>query len=215
MVILNSKVEGVFCAGADLKERVGMSVDEVTMTVDNLRGTFTEFENLPMATIAVLNGVALGGGLELALCADLRIGGDKLKAGLVETSLAIIPGAGGTQRLPRLIGASKAKELIFMASVIGGDKALQLGMINSLELNPFEKAVKMAKKIAEKGPIAIRMAKAAINQGMEVEKGAGLAIEKSCYAQLVHSNDRIEGILLLTKGLKAFSEKRTPSYKGN
>lgn len=198
-----------------MKERLGMSVDEVTMTVDNLRGTFTEFENLPMATIAVLNGVALGGGLELALCADLRIGGDKLKAGLVETSLAIIPGAGGTQRLPRLIGASKAKELIFMASVIGGDKALQLGMINSLELNPFEKAVEMARKIAEKGPIAIRMAKAAINQGMEVEKGAGLAIEKSCYAQLVHSNDRIEGILLLTKGLKAFSEKRTPSYKGN
>jgi methylglutaconyl-CoA hydratase len=129
-VILQSTVPKVFCAGADLKERALMSQQEGGMFVEGLRTSFTAIENLPIPVIAAIEGAALGGGLEIALAADIRVSGSKAIYGQPETSLAIIPGAGGTQRLPRLIGASKAKELIFTARRIDANRAKELGIVD-------------------------------------------------------------------------------------
>ena len=128
VMILHSLVPGVFCAGADLKERGAMSPEETMAFVRQLRATFTALERLPMPTLAAIEGAALGGGLELALACDLRVMGGGAKVGLPETSLAIIPGAGGTQRLPRLIGRSRAKELIFTARRLGASEAFDYGI---------------------------------------------------------------------------------------
>ncbi len=127
--IIRSSSPKVFCAGADLKERNSMSMSEVVECVDRLRQTFEEIARLPMPTISVIEGVALGGGFELALATDMRIACTNATFGLVETRLAIIPGAGGTQRLPRLIGAARSKELIFTARKFNAEKALELGIV--------------------------------------------------------------------------------------
>ncbi|KAJ8261516.1 hypothetical protein COCON_G00172390 [Conger conger] len=188
-VIICSLVPGIFCAGADLKERAKMHQSEVGPFVAKARGLITELGSLPMPTIAAIDGAALGGGLEMALACDIRVAATTAKMGLVETKLAIIPGAGGTQRLPRIVGVSVAKELIFSARAVGGAEAAALGLF------------------LPQGPIAIRMAKLAINQGIEVDLATGLAIEEACYAQVIPTKDRIEG-------LTAFKEKRAPRYKG-
>ncbi|KAK2819384.1 hypothetical protein Q5P01_024945 [Channa striata] len=212
-VILCSLVPGVFCAGADLKERANMHQNEVGPFVSKARALITELGNLPAPTIAAIDGVALGGGLEIALACDIRIAANTAKMGLVETKLAIIPGAGGTQRLPRVIGVSLAKELIFAARVVDGTDACRLGLIShSVEQNKcgdaaYLRALELAREINPQGPIAIRMAKLAINQGMEVDLSTGLAIEEACYAQVIPTKDRLEG-------LAAFKEKRIPRYKG-
>ena len=132
-VILRSAVPGMFCAGADLKERKDMQPEEVRAFLRKLKSTFLLFENLSCPTISVIDGACLGGGLELALCSDLRVATKTATLGLPETSLAIIPGAGGTQRLPRLIGTSKAKELIYTGDKLNGEEALRLGLVNHAE----------------------------------------------------------------------------------
>ncbi|KAM6469933.1 methylglutaconyl-CoA hydratase, mitochondrial isoform 3-T3 [Liasis olivaceus] len=129
-VIFRSEVPGVFCAGADLKERAKMHASEVSSFVSKARTTINEMANLPVPTIAAIDGIALGGGLELALACDIRVAATSAKMGLVETKLAIIPGAGGTQRLPRTIGVSLAKELIFSARVVDGEEAKSIGLIS-------------------------------------------------------------------------------------
>jgi len=209
VVILRSSDSGVFCAGADLKERATMTQPEVSQFVHSLRSAFTEMEQLPMPTIAAIDGVALGGGLELALACDLRVASSDSKLGLPETGLAIIPGAGGTQRLPRLIGAAKAKELIFTGEVLAAIKAQSLGVVQHVTDagKSYDKALEIARQILPKGPIAIRMAKAAIDQGSGVDLTTGLFIEQACYAQVIPTKDRLEG-------LQAFKEKRPPKYKG-
>ncbi|XP_076875756.1 methylglutaconyl-CoA hydratase, mitochondrial [Brachyhypopomus gauderio] len=212
-VILCSTVPGVFCAGADLKERAKMDQREVGPFVSKARALITELGNLPMPTIAAIDGAALGGGLEMALACDIRIAATSAKMGLVETKLAIIPGAGGTQRLPRAIGVSLAKELIFAARVLDGTEAKALGLVNhAVEQNEsgdaaYLRALELAREFNPQGPIAIRMAKLAINQGVEVDLTTGLAIEEACYAQVIPTKDRLEG-------LAAFKEKRPPRYKG-
>ncbi|XP_047425867.1 methylglutaconyl-CoA hydratase, mitochondrial [Mugil cephalus] len=212
-VILCSLVPGIFCAGADLKERAKMHQSEVGPFVSKARALITELGNLPVPTIAAIDGAALGGGLEMALACDIRISSSNAKMGLVETKLAIIPGAGGTQRLPRAIGVSLAKELIFAARVVDGTEACRLGLVNhSVEQNSsgdaaYLRALDLAREINPQGPIAIRMAKLAINQGMEVDLATGLAIEDACYAQVIPTKDRLEG-------LAAFKEKRRPHFKG-
>lgn len=210
VLVIKSNVPGVFCAGADLKERATMPESEVEGFVDKLRGTFTAIENLPFPTIASIEGAALGGGLELAMSCDLRIAGTKALIGLPETSLAIIPGAGGTQRLPRIIGAAKAKELIFLSKKLNSTEAFNIGLITESveEGKASTRANEIASAIAEKGPIAVRMAKKAINDGMQVDITNSLKVEKQCYAQVIKTNDRKEG-------LKAFIEKRKPQYNGN
>jgi len=161
-VILKSSTPGMFCAGADLKERKDMPQHEVAAFLRRLKNTFIAFENMPCPTITVIDGSALGGGLELPLCSDIRIASKSSVIGLPETSLAIIPGAGGTQRLPRLIGASKAKELIYTAERLNGDQALSFGIINHVVENQdqgIEKAMEIANKILANGPVAVKAAK--------------------------------------------------------
>lgn len=172
-----------------------------------------ELENLPMPTIAALDGVALGGGLEMALACDMRVAASTAKMGLVETRLAIIPGAGGTQRLPRLIGQSLAKELIFTARVLDGIEAHRLGIVNHVQEQnsngnaAYLKALALAKEILPQGPIALRAAKKAVSAGAQTDLDSALAIEELCYAQVIPTKDRLEG-------LKAFKEKRPPIYTG-
>lgn len=208
-VVLKSDVEKVFCAGADLKERATMTQQEVSQFVSGLRSAFSGMENLPMPTIAAIEGAALGGGLELALACDFRIGGGSAVLGLPETSLAIIPGAGGTQRLPRLIGSAKAKELIFTARRLSADQAKDYGVVEySVDAgSAYSKALELAKEITPNGPVALRMAKEAVSRGMQTDVATGMEIEKNCYAQIIPTKDRLEGI-------QAFKEKRKPSYTG-
>ncbi|XP_077325970.1 methylglutaconyl-CoA hydratase, mitochondrial [Lithobates pipiens] len=212
-VILRSDVPGVFCAGADLKERAKMHPSEVGPFVSKARALMNEFANLPMPTIAALDGAALGGGLEMALATDIIVAASSAKMGLVETKLAIIPGAGGTQRLPRAVGVAVAKELIFSARVLDGNEAKVIGLVSHVvEQNDegdaaYKRALALAREFITQGPIAMRMAKLAINQGIEVDLATGLAIEEACYAQVIPTKDRIEGLL-------AFKDKRPPRYKG-
>jgi len=209
VVILCSSLPKVFCAGADLKERRRMNTSEVKNFVNSLRSTFSFLEALSVPTIAVIEGAALGGGLELALSCDLRVCGDAATFGMPETGLAIIPGAGGTQRLPRLIGRSQAKELIFTGRKVDGKQALALGLVSHCVSagDAYSKALEIARDIIKKGPLAIKLAKVAIDRGSEVDTYSGMFVEESCYAELLNSNDRLEG-------LAAFAEKRKPNYTG-
>ncbi|GAQ89612.1 enoyl-CoA hydratase [Klebsormidium nitens] len=209
-VILHSNVPKVFCAGADLKERKEMTQDGVQKFVRQLGAVFKALEDLRVPTIAAVEGHALGGGLELALSCDLRVGGQNTRLGLPETGLAIIPGAGGTQRLPRLVGVSKAKELIFTGRIVDAQEAYRIGVLNHL-VGPgeaFDKALELAAEILKKGPVAIQAAKAAIDRGIEAKLVDGLQIEQECYAETLSTRDRLEG-------LAAFAEKRAPVYTGN
>jgi len=208
-VIITGAGEKAFCAGADLKERAGMDLTQVKRTVSIIRGNIDDVETLPQPVIAAINGVAFGGGLELALSCDIRIAAEHCKLGLTETSLAIIPGAGGTQRLPRLIGKGKAKELIYTARRITATEALKIGLVEHVVPmeSLYEKALVLAREIAKNGPIAIQQAKFAIDKGFETDLKTGLAIEQKSYDIVIPTRDRIEG-------LQAFKEKRNPIYKG-
>ena len=162
-----------------------------------------------MPTIAAIDGAALGGGCEMALCCDLRVAGPKATLGLPETKLAIIPGAGGTQRLTRLVGESRAKYLIFTGRRLSGQQAHEFGLVNEFSGNKsaFEQAVDLAREIKQQGPVALRMAKIAVQRGAQVDIESGMAIERLCYAQVIPTEDRLEG-------LRAFREKRAPQYQG-
>ncbi|MFS0751695.1 enoyl-CoA hydratase [Oceanobacillus sp. 1P07AA] len=198
-----------FCAGADLKERKGMTDDQVIQAVRKIGETINRVEKLQVPVIAAINGVALGGGLELALACDIRIAVDKTKLGLTETSLAIIPGAGGTQRLPRTIGVGHAKRLIYSAVPITTEEALRLHLIersvNDEQL--LDEAIQLAKRIAFNGPLAVQLAKNAINNGLETTLEKGLEMEHLSYQKVIPTKDRLEG-------LEAFAEKRKPNYQG-
>ena len=209
ILVLRGSGGRAFCAGADLKERAEMNQDEVNVFVSELRSTFHLLFNHPKITIACMAGSALGGGLELALACDLRYAKSGIKLGLTETRLAIIPGAGGTQLLPRIIGPAKAKGLIFKAQPVSAEEAVTLGLVNDVfsaeELDDRVKAI--ADVIAANGPIALEQAKRAINQGLQASLDQGLQIEQLCYAGVIPTEDRLEG-------LRAFKEKRKPSYQG-
>ena len=186
-----------------------MTEDEVRRYIETIRSTFTLVEALPVPVIAAVNGVALGGGTELALASDLRLVSENATMGLTEASLAIIPGAGGTQRLPRIVGKAKAKELIFTARRVDAPEALALGLANKVVplSNLLEEAAALAGVITKNGPIALRAAKRAIDRGMEMDLASGLVFESTCYEMTIPTEDRREG-------LAAFREKRKPVYQG-
>lgn len=209
VVIITGFGERAFCAGADLKERITLSQIQVREFIYTIRTLFSQIEGLNKPVIAAVNGVALGGGTELALACDIRMASESAVMGLTETRLAIIPGAGGTQRLPRLIGRAKAKELIFTGRRVGASEAMEIGLVNSVwpGNSLVDEAVKMAELICEGGPIAIEQAKYAIDAGLETDLHTGLAIESNAYWITIPTEDRLEG-------LAAFSEKRKPVYKG-
>ncbi|CAK9321579.1 unnamed protein product [Citrullus colocynthis] len=209
VMMICSSVPKVFCAGADLKERKKMTASEVHSFVTSLRSAFTFLEGLPFPTISVIEGAALGGGLEMALACDLRICGEDAKLSLPETGLAIIPGAGGTARLPRLVGKSIAKELIFTGRRVSGRDALSIGLVNYCVPagEAYTKALEIAQEINQKGPLAIKMAKKAIDEGLEGDLESAMEVEDECYTELLDTKDRLEG-------LAAFAEKRKPRYRG-
>ncbi|MCY8234984.1 enoyl-CoA hydratase [Priestia endophytica] len=208
-VVITGAGEKAFCAGADLKERTDMEQVQVRKTLSLIRGNINDLEALPQPIIAAVNGVAFGGGTELALACDIRIASETAKLGLTETSLGIIPGAGGTQRLPRLVGKGRAKELIFTARRIDAAEALEIGLVEytASSNHLIKKALEIAGQIARNGPIAVAQAKFAIDKGYDVDMNTGLAIEQSAYEVTIPSKDRLEG-------LQAFKEKRTPIYVG-
>lgn len=214
VVILHSLVTGIFCAGANLKERFQMSDEEVAGFVRGLRETFIEVEDLPMPTIAAIEGVAVGGGLELALACDIRVAAESAKLGLVETGRGLIPGAGGTQRLPRTVHINIAKELIFTSRVVNGNKAKELGLLNHVvpqnenKNAAFEKALNLAREIIVNAPIALRCAKQAINKGIQLSITDGYEVEQKCYEVNIPTKDRQEGMI-------SFIEKRKPVYQGH
>jgi methylglutaconyl-CoA hydratase len=198
-----------FCAGADLKERQTMTVDDVKLWVRDLSTTFTRIAALPMPTIAVVQGVAAGGGMELALAADLRIAEQPATLGLRETALAILPGAGGTQRLPRLVGPSRAKRWIFTAKMHTAAEALADGAVDQVVPagQGLQAALALAEAIAACGPVAVRLAKRSIDHGVDLPLSEALAHEIRCYEGVLDTADRLEA-------LKAFVEKREPRFKG-
>jgi methylglutaconyl-CoA hydratase len=218
-LIIRSNVPKVFCAGADLKERKTMKEEEVGPFVSSVRDLFVRIENFKAPTIACVEGFALGGGLEFALTCDMRVSSDKAFMGLPETKLAIIPGAGGTQRLPRIIGVAKAKELVFTGRAIDGAEALSLGLVNYNVPNEeqaeegantaaFEKCLEICRMIGENGPIGVRAAKRAINNGLQESSIANAMLrEQEQYQTTIQTEDRLEA-------LQAFSEKRKPEFKG-
>jgi enoyl-CoA hydratase/carnithine racemase len=209
VVIITGAGQKAFCAGADLKERTSYTELQVKKFIFTIRNLFTDIEYLNKPVIAALNGIALGGGTELALACDIRIASMNASMGLTETRLAIIPGAGGTQRLPRLIYRGIAKELIFTGRRVDAQEALQIGLVNQVckPESLLEDCFKMAAMICETGPIAAEQAKYAINYGLETDLHTGLGIESNAYWITIPTEDRLEG-------LTAFKEKRKPVYKG-
>jgi len=209
VLIVTGAGDKAFCAGADLKEREFMTMVEVRQYIQYIRDTFTEIENLPIPVIAAINGITMGGGTELALACDIRIASPNAKIALNETSLGIIPGGGGTIRLPRLVGRGIAKELILTARWVEAEEARSIGLINSIAPagKLMDVALDMAKMILNNGPIAITQAKYVINRGLEMPLDKALAIESEGYEVCIPTQDRLEA-------LAAFKEKRKPQFKG-
>jgi enoyl-CoA hydratase/carnithine racemase len=208
-VVLTGAGEKAFCAGADLKERAGMSEAEVRAFLTQLRGVLRAMEGSDCVFIAALNGAALGGGTELALACDFRVAAPTAELGLTEVRLGIIPGGGGTQRLPRLIGPARAKDLILTGRRVNAAEALAIGLVQRLapEGRLLEMAVGLAEQVAANAPLAIAAAKHAIDEGFALGMDEALQLEHRHYETVLASEDRREG-------LAAFAEKRTPNFRG-
>jgi enoyl-CoA hydratase len=209
VVIFTGAGDKAFSAGADLKERKSLTESEVRRNVKKIREVFDAVGNLPQPTIAAVNGYAFGGGFELMLACDFRVAVEEAKMGLTEVSWGIIPGAGGTQRLPRLIGETKAKELIFTARKFSATQALQDGIVNYVVSKEqlMDKCMELAGEMLNNAPIALQQAKFAISNGMNTDLHTGLLIESKAYEITIPTKDRVEA-------LEAFSEKRKPVFKG-
>ncbi len=210
-VILTGVGDRAFCAGADIKERAGNRPPPAEYFA---RQKFTHeltrtIENFERPVIAAVNGVALGGGMEIALCADIRIAADHARFGLPEVKLGVLPAAGGTQRMPRLVGESKAKELMYTGRMMGAQEALDCGLVSQIaaQADLMETAMTLAREIADKPPLSVAFIKNAINTGMQVGMDAGLEYERLGAAMLIDSDDRKEG-------MAAFLEKRQPNFTG-
>ncbi|MFE5513307.1 enoyl-CoA hydratase/isomerase family protein [Streptomyces sp. NPDC056529] len=188
--------EKVFAAGADIKEMQVM--DHVAMVKRSraLQDAFTAVARIPKPVVAAITGYALGGGCELALCADYRIAADNAKLGQPEILLGLIPGAGGTQRLSRLVGPSRAKDLIFTGRMVKADEALSLGLVDRVvpPAEVYEQAHAWAAKLAQGPAVALRAAKEAVDQGLEADIDTGLAIERTWFAALFATEDRERGM---------------------
>ena len=209
IVIVTGAGDKAFVAGADIKEMKDMTPLEARRFMLFGQSVFNDIDNLPKPTIAVVNGYALGGGCELALSCDIILASDKAKFGLPEVTLGIHPGFGGSQRLPRLIGAARAKELIFTGKMIDAQEAERIGLVNKVV--PLEKlreeARALAVEILKNGQVAIRLVKSAINAGLDTTLEKGLAYEAETQGLAFSTDDKNEG-------LTAFMEKRKPNFKG-
>lgn len=209
IVIFTGAGDRAFSGGADLKERRSLTPNEVRRNVKAIEDAFCEVADLPQPTIAAVNGYAFGGGFELMLACDLVIASDNSQFGLTETGWGIIPGGGGTQRLPRVVGAMRAKELILSARRFDSAEAKELGLVLDVVKQDelMDECVKLAERIKENASISIRQAKYAINRGLDVDIQTGIKIEMEAYDATIDTEDRVEA-------LNAFAEKRKPVFKG-
>ncbi|MEM3577287.1 MAG: enoyl-CoA hydratase-related protein [Candidatus Bathyarchaeia archaeon] len=209
VVILTGAGEKAFSAGADIKAMKGMNAlkaRELSLMGEKL---CLALENLEKPVIAAMNGYALGGGLEVAMACDIRIASENARMGQTEINIGLIPGWGGTQRLTRLVGATKAKELIFTGKMIDAKTAEQIGLVNMVvPQNNFREAVRQfALELAQKAPVALKVAKALINKGAEASLDVALALEREGFGVVASTED-------LQEGVSAFTEKRKPVFKG-
>ena len=207
-VILRGNGEKAFAAGSDVAEMANMNTLEVQKFMATIRKASDRIYNLTKPTIAAISGYALGGGNELAMCCDLRIASEKARFGQPEINLGLIPGASGTQRLPRLIGVAKAKEMIFLGDMIDAATALNIGLVNKVvpPEKVMEEAMAWAAKLASKSSPVLAMAKMAINTGIDTDINSGLNMEARCDALCFATEDQKEG-------MKAFLEKRKVVFK--
>jgi enoyl-CoA hydratase len=208
-LVLSGRGDRAFCAGSDIGEFEGLRgrAAEGKLLLEKL--VYRQLAELPMPTIAAIEGDALGGGLELALCCDLRVASTRARLGMPEVRLAVIPGSGGTQRLPRLVGPGWAKELILTGRILVADEAERMGLVN--QVVPLgqarEAADAVAAEISARGPVAVREAKRLIDAASELDLDAGLAAELDASERIYLTEDMLEGA-------KAFFAKREPRYRG-
>ncbi|GGJ66397.1 enoyl-CoA hydratase/isomerase family protein [Streptomyces brasiliensis] len=209
VVVLTSSHERAFCVGADLKERNSFSDAELVRQRPVARGAYTGVLELPMPTIAAVHGYALGGGFELALSCDLIVADRTAVVGLPEVSVGVIPGGGGTQLLPRRVGAARAAELIFSARRLEAAEARELGLVDQLVEEGADRteALALAGRIAANSPVGLRAAKRALRLGHGLDLRAGLEVEDAAWRSVAFSGDRAEGVA-------AFNEKRKPEWPG-
>lgn len=209
VTVLTSTHERAFCVGADLKERNSFTDRELSRQRPVARAAYTGVLQLPMPTIAAVHGFALGGGYELALSCDLIVADTTAVVGLPEVSVGVIPGGGGTQLLPRRVGAARAAELVFSARRVEAAEAHRLGMVDELaqEGGDLEAALALADRIAANSPVGLRAAKGALRAGWGKELSAGLEIEDAGWRRVAFSGDRAEGVA-------AFNERRKPNWPG-
>jgi len=209
VLIITGKGDKAFIAGADIKELVDRDARMGRKVSHERQEIFSRIENLQIPVIAAVNGYALGGGLELALACSIRICSERAQFGAPEVKLGIIPGDGGTQRLPRLIGLGRAMEMILTGDFIDAQEAFRIGLVNKVfpheEL--MEKAMELAQKIASRPPLAVRYAKEAVNRSQEGDKASGFALESYLHALSCTTEDKKEGV-------SAFLEKRKGKFKG-
>jgi enoyl-CoA hydratase len=208
-VVVSGSGERAFSAGSDVGEFEAQRGPEGRARHALESGVATSLAGLPMPTIAAIEGNALGGGLELALCCDIRVASERARLGLPEVRLAVTPGAGGTQRLPRVVGSARARELILTGRVLSAAEAERIGLVN--EVVPagaaLERAMAIGEEIAERGPLAVREAKRLIDLSTETDIDTGLAAELDASDRVFASDDLLEGV-------RSFFEKRDPEYHG-
>jgi enoyl-CoA hydratase len=210
VVVLTGAGEKAFISGGDISIMAkGTGYIELLQEIPKGQQVLFSIENFPKPVIARINGIALGGGTELALCCDIRVAADTAIMGVPEITLGIIPGYGGTQRLPRIVGMGKAKQLVLTGEHISAQEAYRIGLVDVLAPKAeLDAAVEdLCRKIAARGPIALYMGKEAINHGMQTDIRTGMSIEAKCFALCFGSQDRVEG-------MNAFLEKRKPVFKG-
>jgi len=207
-IVILTGVGKSFVAGADIGEMKDMDIHEARIFAEKGTKIFRKVETMDKPVIGAINGFALGGGCELAMCCDIRIASDKAKFGQPEVGLGIIPGFAGTQRLSRIVGVGKAKELIYTSDIINGEEAYRIGLANKIVPHDklMDETIDMAKKIGSQGQLAVRFAKAAINRGIEADIETGTAIESDLFGLCFATEDQKEG-------MAAFLEKRSPDYK--
>ncbi|MGW2052536.1 enoyl-CoA hydratase/isomerase family protein [Streptomyces sp. NPDC001840] len=188
--------EKVFAAGADIKEMRDMDHAAMVVRSRALQESFTAVARIPKPVVAAVTGYALGGGCELALCADFRIAADNAKLGQPEILLGLIPGAGGTQRLARLVGPSRAKDLIFTGRQVKAEEALSIGLVDRVvpAAEVYEQALAWAGKLAQGPALALRAAKESVDAGLETDLETGLAVERTWFAGLFATEDRERGM---------------------